>query len=508
MNDRERELIRDYLDDRISKENLVRLNHLLETDANMRAEFRAMATLEEGLRDFSEVSESSFPKLLEIPAVGSSGTHPSPWRRTEILSIAALFVTCLILAAFLTQRSNPANEWGEAIAEIVFLSDDVSFATDHQLEQTAGAMLGKGWIRIETGRVHLLFRSGATVEVEGPAALGIATPGRAYLDYGMVSVHASEADFVVATESVEVVDLGTKFEIEVDRLSRESNVLVSEGLVDLHLGSRGSDRLIRPLGAGYAARVDAFGEIVEIVSNSDLPRDTQPNEAHILGHWTFDELTSGHDNVNDSTGNQLDGTLRANGEAGIVPGISGQAISLAPTTFVDLSEHVSQLGQLDSFTFAAWVRNPQAPLAMLFSHSGDSERHRIQFYLAARFVRFGWQNGLHFDSISGRVPSWEPNRWYHVAVAVENGVARLYRDGKMIASGATGSNIGTPVCTPSDVVKATHSQLGRLVDGRQGASSAPQWYEGQLDDVQIYSGALSEEAIQSIVQTPGVSWRP
>ena len=51
MNERDLELIRDYLDDRIKPKGLERLNRLLETDSDARAEFRAMATLEEGLRD-------------------------------------------------------------------------------------------------------------------------------------------------------------------------------------------------------------------------------------------------------------------------------------------------------------------------------------------------------------------------------------------------------------------------------------------------------------------------
>ena len=45
MNERDLELIRDYLDDRISLDGLERLNQLLETDADARAEFRAMASI-------------------------------------------------------------------------------------------------------------------------------------------------------------------------------------------------------------------------------------------------------------------------------------------------------------------------------------------------------------------------------------------------------------------------------------------------------------------------------
>ena len=137
---------------------------------------------------------------------------------------------------------------------------------------------------------------------------------------------------------------------------------------------------------------------------------------------------------------------------------------------------------------------------MLFSVSGESERHRIQLYLAARFVRYGWQDGDHFDSISGRVDRWETGQWYHIAVSVEDGVAQLFRDGEMIGSGTVGSKIGMPVSAPSQVKNASHAYLGRLADGRQGEDSAPQGFEGQMDDARLYSGALTQEEIRRLFE--------
>ena len=175
---------------------------------------------------------------------------------------------------------------------------------------------------------------------------------------------------------------------------------------------------------------------------------------------------------------------------------------------VDLREHVGALAQLDAFTFATWVRDPDHRLAMLFSLSAESEQHRVQFYLARRFVHFGWQDGLHFDSVSGRVDGWDSDRWHHVAVTVGDGIVRLYRDGELLASGATGSKIGTPISTPSRVQNASCAYLGRLEDGRQGPESSHQWFVGQMDDAQLYSGVLSQEAIQFIFEHPGVTWTP
>ena len=510
MNEPDLELIRDYLDDRISPEGLMRFNRLLETDADARAEFRAMATLEEGLRDLSVSSEFSFPDHGPFAAEHEPKRRAGRRYRLKHFGIAALFLLCLGLSLLLLNMTDGEDEWADAIAKIEFISQDVAFDPDHQLPNTEGSLLGKGWVQLERGRVRILFRSGAMLETEGPAALGIDTPMRAYLDFGKVMVHAPESgrDFVVATESMEVVDLGTRFEVSVNPQSRESKVSVIEGLVDLHLGSRGAERMIRPLEAGYAARVNAIGEIVEITSSTGTHPQFEPDEPRILAHWTFDEDELDADGtVRDSTSQQLDGILRAGQHSDLVPGVSGQALAFKDQNVsVDLSEHMSTLAQLDAFTFATWVCDSGEPLAILFSLSGDSEQHRLQFYLSSRFVRFGWQDGLHYDSISGRVDGWNSGQWYHVAVIAEGSVVRLYRDGELLGSGSIGSKIGTPVSTPSMVKNASHAYLGRLDDGRQGDATAHQWFKGQMDDAQIYSGAVSQDVIRFLYEHPGKIW--
>lgn len=147
---------------------------------------------------------------------------------------------------------------------------------------------------------------------------------------------------------------------------------------------------------------------------------------------------------------------------------------------------------------------PELMLCSLFT--GETEQHRVQFYLANRFVRFGWQDGLHFDSISGRVDGWNAGQWYHVAMTAKDGIVRLYRDGELLASGSMGSSIGTPISTPALVKDASHAYLGRLHDGRQGNDGAHQWFTGQMDDAQIYSGAIENEAIRFLCEHPGEVW--
>ncbi len=87
-----------------------------------------------------------------------------------------------------------------------------------------GSELGKGWMQIDAGTIELKFKSGATIQVEGPAVFGIDSAMRGFLEYGRASVHAPEGarDFVVGTAAMEVVDLGTRFTMSVAENSRES----------------------------------------------------------------------------------------------------------------------------------------------------------------------------------------------------------------------------------------------------------------------------------------------
>jgi len=503
MTDKDLELIRDYLDERISPEDLSKLDALLENDAEARAQFRALSTMEEGLRDLAITGADIIP--FGDVAEDAKSSDPTSQNRFFPIAIAAMFAVCLGLTGLLWQQRNASGLTDDSVALLEFVSKDAVFRSDHRLPAEAGNRLGKGWVQLEQGSIRIVFHSGASVELDGPAAFGLDSPMRSYLEFGRARVFAPESarDFIVATEGMEVVDLGTRFEFKRDPETGESNVEVTEGLVDLHLGSRGTARIIRPLEAGFTARVDGSGEIVKISKREKTDAQSGPE---ILAHWKFDHLGE-NGGVVDSSGHQLNGIFNPQGQAPLVAGVSGRALQFSGTDFVDLREHLAALGQLDAFTFAAWVRDPQFPIAMLFSFSRDTERQRIQLFLARRFVRFGWQDGLHFDSMNGRVDGWEPGRWYHVAVTVEDGVARLYRDGRLIGSGSVGSKIGTPVSNPSLVKGASHAYFGRLEDGSQGGEADPQWYEGQMDDVRIYSGALDRDAIRFLYEQPGRPWK-
>ncbi len=488
-------IIQRHLDGLTTTEEAQSLSAQIVTNPEVRGQYLQAAQLHAALTDeFFAQENLEEPTPREIPAQKKT----VPFHLFAPVGIAALLM--LGLLAFFWPKDQESegrsDEWGSSIAKIEFLSEDARFEGDQK--RSTGSSLEKGWLQLAEGSARLKFRSGAIVTLEAPAAFGIDSPMRSYLEYGKVEVYAPESarDFVVATESLEVVDLGTRFEVEVDLDSQESNISVLEGLVDLHLGSPGTAREIRPLEAGYHARVSAFGEIIEFTQTSDR---ASPKNARLIGHWTLDSIAP-NDSVRDSGPQQLHGSRVSQEKPQITNGAIGNALEFSPGDSVDLSEHLPAISQLDAFTFSTWVCDPKGPLAMIFSLSGPSEQHRIQLFLAQAYARYGWQSGSHFDSISGRVDGWKPGQWYHIAVTVEDGVARLYRDGNLIGSGSAGSKIGTPVLDPSLVKNPSHFFLGRLKDGHQGEKVTAQGFAGKLDDVRIYAGALSQSTIRDLYQ--------
>ena len=116
MKESDLDLIRDYLDDRISPGDLDRLNHLLETDAGARAEFRSMAAVEEGLRDLSIGSEFGL-SAPDAQTSADSKVSSASWLRRNALGLAALFVAFAGVITWLLQGNGSEEGWGDAVAK-------------------------------------------------------------------------------------------------------------------------------------------------------------------------------------------------------------------------------------------------------------------------------------------------------------------------------------------------------------------------------------------------------
>jgi len=227
---------------------------------------------------------------------------------------------------------------------------------------------------------------------------------------------------------------------------------------------------------------------VGIMANDWLMNDytiavsaTAPSNADLVAYYTLDN------NVLDSSGSNLNGT--ENGNPSYVAGVIGQAISLdSDGDYVDCTNNVAFDSITNAVTVAAWIKvNAFAKTWQTIVAKGDS---------SWRLSRNSDTNNVHWRC-NGPSPDLRVNgdvnvndgQWHHVAGTYDGAVARLYvdgvDDGSVLTSGAISKNVY------------------RVYIGANAQRTGREW-NGLIDDVRIYSRALSEAEVGYLADTtPG-----
>ena len=122
-----------------------------------------------------------------------------------------------------------------------------------------------GRLEIESGKVTLRFRSGATVVFHGSASMRLESPMLVRLDRGQATAEVPHwaKGFTIETADVEVIDLGTRFGV-VARDDGATDVVIFEGQVDLK-PTAGAHGVQKRLNQGEAARISGRGSIDRIM---------------------------------------------------------------------------------------------------------------------------------------------------------------------------------------------------------------------------------------------------
>lgn len=467
------------------------------TDAMLAWRFAPFAKL--------EPAADAFPGTLPSPATRREpSARGGPLRRrSSWIALATLFAGVavgVVLDRGLVRRAANGvaiqSREQAPVATLTSVGPDVRWGGAAGDAMAVGTELNKGWIHLAAGTVELTFRSGATVRLDGPALFAIDSPLRGFLSYGNVRVHAPESarDFAVGTASMEVVDLGTEFDLSVDQQSGSAEIGVREGLVDLHLANTGGANRIQSLAAGESAAVDPSGRLTAIQGGKREPL--------LLAHWPLDDDAE-TPLVQDASPNQRHGKLNRPTHERTRAGRIGRALALGTDGFVDFSPHLAALTGAKAFTLAAWVRNADN---IVFSTSDGTARERVQFELYGPWLYYGWQQGNAFDRISAGVSGWERDRWYHVAVSVSGGNVTIYRDGRaLMEPKRTGGVLNTRALAPCDLKNPSVAFLGRVPSNHV---QRQQFLGGDLDDVQLYGRALDEVAIRYLFEHPGETLSP
>jgi len=202
----------------------------------------------------------------------------------------------------------------------------------------------------------------------------------------------------------------------------------------------------------------------------------------LVGHYRFDE-GQGATTADSSTSGRT-GTL--NGGAAWVPGVYRNALQFNGTdAYVSTGE--SFLNDLSAFTLAGWVSaaDPTAGRIGLFGQDGTLEcgfeNSQVGIYtLSAPGATWQW---------IGAAYSFPYPAWHHVAVTGDTDRIVLYVDGQEVASGNVGTSTFGESTAPFNIGGAVLDRLGHRDN----------WFEGEIDDVLVYTRALTAEEISDLV---------
>jgi hypothetical protein len=199
-------------------------------------------------------------------------------------------------------------------------------------------------------------------------------------------------------------------------------------------------------------------------------------KADLLGWWRFDDGSG--TTAMDSSGNGNDGVIE--GDAQWVDGQLGGALEFNGSNARVVAPHIP----LDSrsFSILMWV-NPvlytseQIVFSQVQSNATDTSLHFRIYGPGSGRVRMGFYNN-DLDTTT----TLEDNNWYHITFwyDFENQNRRIYINGVLEAEASATPYLGTS---------------GNTVIGMW--DNTAQWFQGIIDDVQIYDYPLTENEIQA-----------
>ena len=219
------------------------------------------------------------------------------------------------------------------------------------------------------------------------------------------------------------------------------------------------------------------------------------NNLGLVGYWSFNEGTSTV--ATDFSGNGNHGTLSTAGSAlpVWVNGKRGKALNFASDdTYVDMGAP-SSLDMDGAMTVCAWANADALGADTSILSNSDGGPSNIQYSISvvsSGLITFFWANGGSYEQYDSATGLIVPGRWYHVCgVRNGSGVGTLYIDAQ---------SIGTPTGDVSVPTSAGNATIGRL------GSRDADYFDGMIDEVRIYSRALSAPEIAALAKTGAVKF--
>lgn len=173
---------------------------------------------------------------------------------------------------------------------------------DGEQDRLEGSICAGDTVRVTEGRLRLVFAHGTEVDLQAPALYEVGTAMRTRLFRGRATVNVAEGaeGFTIDTPGASVIDLGTKFGVEVDD-EGQTDVVVFKGMVDVSMArdlgdGRGAGLDTKRLFGGGAMHINRRGTASRIYC---LPSDRFSHRDELATPLTREPLiTAVSDNLN------------------------------------------------------------------------------------------------------------------------------------------------------------------------------------------------------------------
>jgi Concanavalin A-like lectin/glucanases superfamily/Bacterial TSP3 repeat len=241
-------------------------------------------------------------------------------------------------------------------------------------------------------------------------------------------------------------------------------------------------------------------------TSTSTPTPTTAPSPTLAGHWTMDLGSATQ--IDDSSGLGNHGTLfnqatrvmsgKTGTHALAVDGTSGAP----PADYALVPDHAS-LDITGAITLAAWIKPEQRATQDLFKKATFGSVNGYEITLASStsafpnkvFVRFNQATAMDTLRVNSTTEyPFDGATWIHVAATYDGSTIRLYINGTEEGSLAASFAIAT-------------NNVGLSI-GAQNDADATRAFKGQLDDVRVYSGALSAAAIAALAGNPSPTPTP
>lgn len=205
-------------------------------------------------------------------------------------------------------------------------------------------------------------------------------------------------------------------------------------------------------------------------------------------------------NVADSTANANNGTVRG-AAISYVAGRFGSAAHFGGATAISVPSSAS-LNMPSSYTIALWFRNavgvdptPVSNAQLLGKNGAASNRSYGMFLSGADELDAFFQPTADLNARDITLPgvTFNDGLWHLFVTTYDaaDGSQRLYADGVVRVTQTLATGLTLINSTPALVIGAFSGAL-------DGASSFSSFYQGDLDDIRFYSGALTGAEITAL----------